>query len=94
VNCDKVVGAITLGDLVRSLSSKDEADASFANIYANECMGCKPIYIDQATVCSEADKIMEETGVKALIVVDQCGLPVGSYISMSTSTKPSQGWSI
>jgi arabinose-5-phosphate isomerase len=89
VNSDTVVGSITLGDLVRSLSSKDEIDASFANIYANECMGCKPIFIDQATVCSEADKIMAETGVKSLIVVDQCGLPVGSYISSSTSTKSS-----
>jgi len=84
VNIDRVVGAITLGDLVRSLSSRDEVDACFANIYANECMGCKPIFIDQATVCSDADIIMIETGVKSLIVVDQCGLPIGSYISTST----------
>lgn len=85
VSGDKVVGAITLGDLVRSLSSKDEDDASFANIYANECMGCKPILIDEATVCSEADMIMLETSVKSLIVVNQRGLPIGSYIATSTS---------
>lgn len=85
VESNMVVGAITLGDLVRSLSSSDETVGSFPSIIAGQCMSRNPILINHTTICSKADQIMTEAAVNSLIVVDDNGLPIGSYSSSSSS---------
>lgn len=85
VDDTNVVGAITLGDLVRSLSSSEKSNTGFANIAAGECMSRDPILVSHLAVCSEADQMMASTGVNSLIAVDESGRPVGSY-SLSSSS--------
>jgi arabinose-5-phosphate isomerase len=85
VEGNKLVGAITLGDLVRSLSSSNELGQSLSNINAMQCMNTNPMFVNQSTVCSLADKIMTEASVNSLIVIDVNGFPVGSYSSASSS---------
>jgi arabinose-5-phosphate isomerase len=90
VESNKVVGAITLGDLVRSLSSSNENGVNFVNVNAGQCMSDKPLFVNQNTICSHADQIMAESGVNSLIVIDVNGLPIGSYSSSSFSSSSSR----
>jgi len=85
VENNMVVGAITLGDLVRSLSSSDESGVGLGSTNAGQCMSRNPILINQSTICSNADQIMIEAAVNSLIVVDDIGLPIGSYSTSSSS---------
>lgn len=80
-----VVGAITLGDLVRYLSSSEDSNTGFANKVASECMSRDPVFVSHLAICSEADQIMASSGVNSLIAVDESGKPIGSY-SLSSSS--------
>lgn len=85
VENNTLLGAITLGDIVRSMSSSDEIGQKFASINASHCMSRKPIYVDKNAICSHADQIMANSGINSLIVVDENRLPIGSYSPSSFS---------
>jgi arabinose-5-phosphate isomerase len=85
VDQQRVIGAITLGDIVRALTSNRADQCEFIDKIASSCMSKDPILVSSSTVCSEAESLMSESEVNSLIVVDETGLPVGSYNLSSTA---------
>ncbi len=81
VSNGQVVGAITLGDLVRKFSSLNGKIESLACLKALDCMSLSPAIISHVTVCSKADQIMADLRVNSLIVVNDDGFPMGLYTS-------------
>ena len=74
-----VVGAITLGDLVRTLSAIDGSSFDFSTQIAGEHMSANPVTVSHLTICTPGEEIMQRQGVNSLIVLDDHGSPVGAY---------------
>ena len=85
VDQQRVIGAITLGDIVRTLTSNQPDQNDFLGQTASSCMTKDPILVSSSSVCSEAESLMSEAGVNSLIVVNETGFPVGSYSLASTA---------
>lgn len=85
VDQQRVVGAITLGDIVRIITSGPDGQHGFLDRTASSCMSKDPILVSASSVCSEAESLMSASGVNSLIVINERGLPVGSYSLSSTA---------
>lgn len=85
VDQQRVIGAITLGDIVRTLTSSRDDQDHFLDVIAGSCMSKDPILVSASSVCSDAETLMSESGVNSLIVINETGFPVGSY-NLSSST--------
>ncbi len=79
VDRGSIVGAITLGDIVRTMSSEADDRIVSLGVPAALCMSRNPVTTPSTTLCSDADKMLVEKSVNSIIVLDLVGNPIGAY---------------
>ncbi len=68
-----LAGVITDGDLRRAMALHDDIRA----LRASDMMSAKPLVIAEDAMFTDAQRLMDERQITAVVAVDACGKPVG-----------------
>jgi arabinose-5-phosphate isomerase len=71
----QLLGVISDGDMIRAMQRA--SDNPFANMLARDFMTSKPITVSETAMFSEAESLMEKSGVTSLVAMNELGRPCG-----------------
>jgi arabinose-5-phosphate isomerase len=71
----QLLGVISDGDMIRAMQRT--SDNPFANLMARDFMTSTPITVSETAMFSDAESLMETSGVTSLVAINELGHPCG-----------------